>query len=172
MSWVVRFAKSSIGAKYTMALSGLVLLSFVLVHMLGNLQVFLGPEPYNRYAYFLKSTPELLWPARLTLLGMVMLHIVCGVRLAALNKAARPQSYKKRRYRAASWMSRYMIASGLLILGFIVYHLMHFTLGVTDPSHYEIKDPLGHHDVFSMLVYGFQNPYVSGFYIAAMLSLL
>ena len=171
MGGIIQFAKSSIGAKWIMALSGIVLFGFVLVHMAGNLQVFLGQEAYNAYAHFLKSLPELLWPARLVLLGSVGLHIVSGLRLAAIDRAARPVGYVQRRYRAASWTSRNMAVSGLLVLSFIVYHLLHVTFGVTHPTQYGLRDPLGHHDVYSMLIRGFQQPLVAGFYMLSMLLL-
>jgi succinate dehydrogenase / fumarate reductase cytochrome b subunit len=171
MGWVGRFAKSSIGAKLIMASTGLILFGFVLVHMAGNLQVFLGQETYNAYAHFLKSLPELLWPARLVLLSAVLLHIGSGLRLAAIDRAARPIAYAQRRYRQASWASRSMALSGVVVLSFIVYHLLHFTLGVTNPGDYVRRDPLGHHDVYSMLVLGFQNPYVASAYMVSILLL-
>ncbi len=171
MDWVVKFAKSSIGAKLLMAVTGLILFGFVLVHMLGNLQVFLGQEAYNRYAHFLKSLPELLWPARLVLLGSVILHIASGLRLAAIDSAARPVNYVGRRYRQASIMSRTMALSGLVVMSFIIYHLLHFTFGVTDPTHHSLKDPMGQHDVYAMLIYGFQNVYVAAAYIVSMVLL-
>jgi succinate dehydrogenase / fumarate reductase cytochrome b subunit len=171
MGWVFKFAKSSIGAKVIMAVTGLVLFGFVLVHMAGNLQVFLGQEAYNKYAHFLKSLPELLWPARAVLLSSVLLHIASGLRLAALDRAARPIGYQDRRYRKASIMSRTMAWSGLVVLSFIVYHLLHFTFGLTDPSHHTLKDPAGQHDVYSMLIYGFQNVYVAVAYMVSMVLL-
>jgi succinate dehydrogenase / fumarate reductase cytochrome b subunit len=171
MGWVVKFLKSSIGAKVLMALSGLALFGFVMVHMLGNLQIFLGQEPYNAYAHFLKSTPELLWTARLGLLAAVSAHIVSGVRLATLNRAARPNDYVNKRYTRATWTSRSMILSGLLVLSFIAYHLAHFTLGLTDPTHYGLMDPKGYHDAYSMFVFGFQNAWVSLFYVISMVLL-
>lgn len=171
MGWVVKFVKSSIGAKLLMAVSGLLLFGFVLVHMLGNLQIYLGQEPYNAYAHFLKSTPELLWAARLGLLAAVSAHIFSGVRLAALNRSARPQAYHNKVYTEASITSRSMIISGLLVLSFIGYHLAHFTLGLTDPTHYGLTDPKGYHDAYSMFVFGFQNLWVSLFYVVSMVLL-
>lgn len=171
MGWVIKFAQSSVGAKVLMALSGIVLFGFVLVHMLGNLQIFLGPEPYNAYAHFLKGTPELLWSARLALLTSVAVHIATGIRLALLNRAARPQAYNQKSFTRATLTSRTMILSGLTVLAFIVYHLAHFTLGLTDPTHYDLIDPKGYHDAYAMFVYGFQNVYVSTFYIIAMVIL-
>lgn len=171
MGWVLRFAKSSIGAKLIMALTGLVLFGFVLVHMLGNLQIYLGQDAYNTYAHFLKSVPELLWPARIVLLGSVMLHIASGLRLAAINRAARPEPYRFKKYTKASFNSRFALTSGLVVLSFIIYHILHFTLGLTDPSHYTLLDDKGRHDVYSMFIYGFQNIYVCGFYILSMVLL-
>ena len=168
MGGLVTFVRSSIGAKVFMALSGAAMFGFVLVHMLGNLQVYLGPEPYNAYAAFLKGTPELLWAARAVLLGSVAVHVASGLRLAALNRAARPHDYVAKRFTKASMSSRTMVLSGLVVLSFIVYHLLHFTLGVTDPAHYHLVDSHGRHDVYAMFVHGFRNPYVSVSYIVAM----
>lgn len=171
MNWVIKFAKSSIGAKYLMALTGLVLFGFVLGHMLGNLQIFLGQDAYNSYAHTLKHTPLLLWGTRVVLLVSVLLHIVSGLRLAALNKAARPVQYAQKRWVKASFSSRTMALSGLTLLAFIIYHLLHFTVGVTDPEHYHLVDAVGRHDAYSMFVFGFQNVTVAISYIAAMLLL-
>ena len=168
MGWVSSFARSAIGAKVFMALSGVLLFGFVLVHMLGNLQIFLGPEPYNAYAHFLKGTPELLWTARLTLLTAVTVHIATGIRLAWLNRSARPIPYRQRNFTRATLTSRSMLYTGLVVMAFIAYHLAHFTLGLTDPTHYDLIDPKGYHDAYAMFVYGFQNRVVSGFYILAM----
>jgi succinate dehydrogenase / fumarate reductase cytochrome b subunit len=171
MGWVTKFAKSSIGAKILMALTGLMLFGFVLVHMLGNLQVYLGQDAYNAYAAFLKSTPELLWPARLGLIGAVLLHIVSGLRLAVINNAARPHAYAQKHFTRATLTSRTMVYTGCLLLAFVVYHLLHFTLGVTNPEHFHLLDGKGRHDVYSMFILGFQNIYVAGSYIVAMLFL-
>ena len=171
MGWVVKFAKSSIGAKILMALTGMALFGFVIAHLLGNLQVFLGQDQYNAYAAALKGLPELLWPARLGLLAAVLLHIVSGLRLAALNQAARPVGYAQKRYTKASFTSRNMTVSGLLLLSFIVYHLLHFTFGLTHPEAAHLTDAKGRHDVYSMFIMGFQNVYVSIAYIVAMVCL-
>lgn len=171
MGWVLKFAQSSIGAKVLMAISGALLFGFVLVHMLGNLQIYLGQEPYNAYAHFLKSTPELLWGARLALLTAVSVHTATGIRLQYLNRVARPVAYQEKNYTRATLTSRSMLWTGSVVLAFIVYHLAHFTLGLTDPTHAGLIDPKGYHDAYSMFVYGFQNIYVSAFYIIAMVLL-
>ena len=168
MGWVRGFVTSSIGAKYVMAASGIALVGFVLIHMIGNLQVFLGWEKLNAYAAFLKSLGSLLWVARGGLLLAVLAHIASGLRLAYLNKQARPVPYRKQTSMHTNVFARTMAVSGLILLAFIVYHLLHFTLGVTNPADYSLEDPLGRHDVYSMVVRGFQQPLVSASYIVAM----
>lgn len=171
MGWVLHFAKSSIGAKVIVALTGALMFGFVLVHMAGNLQIFLGPEPYNAYAHFLKGTPELLWTARTVLLASVVTHAASSLRLNWLNRMSRKVGYQQRKYARATWTSRSMAVTGSMVLAFIVYHLAHFTLGLTDPTHYGLLDPKGRVDAYSMFVYGFQNVPVSILYIVAMVLL-
>jgi len=114
--------RSSIGKKFIMAVTGMALFLFVVLHLLGNLQVFLGPETLNRYGAFLQGNLELLWPARIGLLVLVVLHIWAAVTLTAENRAARPQPYAQQELVAASYASRTMLMSGLIIAAFIVYH--------------------------------------------------
>ena len=163
-----RAYQSSLGKKYLMAISGLILFLFVIVHMLGNLQVYLGAEAMNRYAHFLKSNPELLWPVRAVLFVSVIVHIVTALQLAAENRAARHIPYQTRKLVGASFASRTVVISGLVLFAFIVYHLLHFTLGVTNPDFMQLRDASGHHDVYGMVVQGFKDPLVSGFYIISM----
>src|SRR5689334_13679359 len=121
---------SSLGKKFVMAVSGFVLFLFVIGHLAGNLQLFLGPEAINRYGHFLQSNPELIWPARLFLLLMVALHIWSASKLSIENKAARPMPYGEYRPVGSSYASRTMLMSGLILFAFIVYHLLHFTVQV------------------------------------------
>ncbi|HWQ33653.1 MAG TPA: succinate dehydrogenase cytochrome b subunit [Blastocatellia bacterium] len=167
---LVRFFQSSLGKKYIVAITGFLLFGFVIVHMLGNLQFFLGPDAINAYAKFLKSTPELLWPARIGLLVIVILHIVTAVKLWQENRAARPVKYDTGKPPAASFASRTLIVSGLIIFAFIVFHLAHFTVGLVNPALLELRDPKDplRHNVYQMMVDGFSNPWVSIFYIVAM----
>jgi succinate dehydrogenase / fumarate reductase cytochrome b subunit len=167
MNLLARAFRSSLGKKYIMAITGLLLFLFVIVHMLGNLQVYLGPETMNAYAALLKSRPALLWTARIGLFIIAVLHIVSALQLAAENRAARPQPYSEGKP-LATLASRTILVSGLIIFGFVVYHLMHFTFGVTNPDFMDLHDPLGHHDVYRMTVEGFRNPWVSAFYILSM----
>ena len=166
--WVGRFFRSSIGAKYVMAVSGVALVGFVIVHMVGNLLVFRGPEALNDYAHFLKGLGGGLWLARGGLLVAVLAHIWSGLRLARLNVQARPVRYRVQKSMHTNWFAKTMALSGLTLLAVIVYHLLHFTLGVTSPEQFAAQDPLGHHDVYRMVVSGFSNPAVSAFYIIAM----
>src|SRR6266702_3671198 len=93
MNFTAHMLKSSLGRKYIMAVTGFVMLLFVLGHLAGNLQIFLGPEAINRYGHFLQSNPELIWPARVFLLLMIVLHIWSAAKLSLENKAARPIAY-------------------------------------------------------------------------------
>lgn len=168
MSTLSAFYDSSLGKKYIMAITGAGLFVFVIGHMLGNLQVFLGPEAVNAYAVFLKSKPVLLWGIRLGLLLLVALHILTAVQLTLQNRAARPERYASGKPCRATYASRTLLMSGLIIFAFVVYHLMHFTFGTVDPSYLQLRDAAGRHDVYRMTILGFSRPAVSAFYIAAM----
>lgn len=164
---------SSLGKKYIMAMSGCLLFLFVVAHLLGNLQIFLGPDMINRYGHFLQSNPELIWPARIILLAMVALHIWAAVKLTIENRAARPVGYAQYEVVAATYASRTMFMSGLIILVFIIYHLLHFTVQVqqmnlTGENFIDFHDPQQRHDIFRMMVVGFSNVWVSGFYLLGM----
>jgi succinate dehydrogenase / fumarate reductase cytochrome b subunit len=163
--FLLSFFRSSIGQKVIMAATGLLLFGFVVAHMLGNLQIFVGSEAINGYAHFLKSTPEILWSARIGLFLIVVLHIVSAIGVTRANRAARPVGYEEKKIVRADWASRTMMVSGSIVLFFIVYHLLHFTVGVIKPDSFAVKDSLGHHDVFRMMTEGFRVPGISIFYI-------
>jgi succinate dehydrogenase / fumarate reductase cytochrome b subunit len=133
-AFIASAMRSSVGMKVIMAITGLGLLLFLISHVISNLQIFVNWESVNAYGAFLKGIPELLWTARIGLLVAVGLHIWAAVRLSRLNHAARPQAYKSRRWREATWYSRYMLVSGAIVFGFIVFHLLHFTGGVILPE--------------------------------------
>ena len=161
---------SSLGRKYMMAFTGAVLFLFVIAHLAGNLQVFLGPEALNRYGHLLQSNPELLWPARCFLLLMVGLHIWAAVKLSLENKTARPVAYAEYQPVGSSYASRTMLMSGSVVFVFIIYHLLHFTaqvqyINLTGQNFVDFTDPEKRHDIFKMMVVGFRNIWVSGFYI-------
>jgi len=159
---------STLGKKYLMAISGLLLIFFVIGHMLGNLQIFLGQDTLNAYGAFLKSVPELLWGARLGLITLVAVHIWSAMTLSAKNSAARPIDYKVNKSYKASYASRTMIMSGVIVLSFIIYHLLHFTIGLPGSDLLTLKDETGRHDIYAMVITGFSHPIVSGFYILSM----
>ena len=151
------------------AVTGVVLIVFVIGHLLGNLQIFLGPDWVNSYAEHLRELGPLLWAIRIFLLVNVLLHIFYTISLAIENRRARPVRYKRKDNVKATFASRSMALSGLIVLAFILYHLAHFTVRVTDPRFLLLKaDPLNRYDVYSMMVYGFQNIYVSAFYVVGM----
>ncbi len=151
------------------AVTGVILILFVVGHLLGNLQIFLGPDWINGYAEHLRELGPLLWIIRGILIIDVLLHIYYTIRLAIENRAARPQNYRRKDTVKASFASRHMVMSGVILLAFIIFHLLQFTFRVTDPRFTGLAhDPLGHYDVYSMMVLGFMSPIVSIFYIFAM----
>jgi succinate dehydrogenase / fumarate reductase, cytochrome b subunit len=163
------FCHSSIGRKMIVAVTGVILIVFVVGHLLGNLQVFLGPEWINAYSQHLRDLGPILWMIRAFLLVSVLLHIYFTILLAIENRRARPEAYRNRNYVKASWASRHMVVSGLVVLAFIIFHLLHFTARKFNPQFPLLKlDPLNRYDVYSMMVYGFQNVYVSAFYIVGL----
>jgi succinate dehydrogenase / fumarate reductase cytochrome b subunit len=173
MNIVSNIFGSSLGKKYIMAVTGFVMFLFVIGHLAGNLQIFLGSEAINRYGHFLQSNPEILWPARITLLLMLVLHVWSAVKLSAENKAARPIPYGAWQPVGSTYASRTMLMSGLIVFVFIIYHLLHFTVqaqwvNLTHKNFIDFTDPAKRHDIFKMMVVGFHNPLVSGFYILGM----
>lgn len=147
-----------------MAVSGCILFLFVLGHLIGNLQIYEGPDKLNRYAALLRSMPALLWGVRVVLLAMVLLHIWSSIQLAGRNIDARPVGYQKKKTTGSSYASRTMYWSGPIIFAFIVYHLLDFTFGRVNP-HYESGN------VYGNVVASFQLIPVAVFYIIAMLLL-
>ncbi len=163
---------SSVGKKFVMAVTGAAMFLFVVGHMVGNLQFFLGAEAINRYGHFLQSNVELLWPVRLGLLAIVGLHVWSAISLSRANKAARPVQYADWQPNTASYASRTMLMSGLIIAMFIVYHLLHYTvmvkeINMTGQDFHTLVDAEGHHDIYTMIKIGFAQPLVSLFYIIA-----
>ena len=167
MNAIASFFTSSIGRKWIVALTGLALFGFVIGHMLGNLQIFLGPESINRYGAFLQGLGELLWVVRIGLLVMLVAHIYFTIKLRIESRAARGVTYAVANRRAATLPARAMLLSGLMVLCFIIYHLLHFTVQSIDPSYLTLHDAKGRHDVYTMMIRGFSNPLASGFYLVA-----
>lgn len=160
---VARFYESTIGKKAIMAVTGLILFGFLIAHMLGNLQIFLGPEVMDHYAETLHSTVELLWPARIVLLISVVLHIWASISLSKVKRDARPIAYVKHTNIASSWASRTMMLSGPIVAFFVVFHLLHLTTGTIQPAPFQ---PL---HAYENLVNGFSVVWVALLYIAVMI---
>lgn len=193
MTPIANLVTSSIGRKFLMAITGLVLVAFALGHMVGNLQIFLPPDHINGYAHFLQGLGLALWGVRAGLLLCAVIHVWAAVTLWRESYVARgPEKYGKSRWLAATTPSRHMRLTGLVVLAFIIYHILHFTVGVAQPDtfktgpelskpqyQYVMKNdarefgiPLASkgdevHDVYSMVFLSFKNPWVSGFYILA-----
>ena len=159
---------SSLNKKFVMAVTGMFLMAFVMAHLLGNLQIFLGPEWMNGYAEHLQELPLLLWPARVFLLLTLCVHMTTGIVLAVQNRAARPVRYAKSATLQASPASRTMVFSGLAIFFFVVFHLLHFTFGQIQPEIFPLVDAKGRHDVYSMVILGFRDPWIVSCYLLAM----
>lgn len=153
--------ESAIGKKLIMAVTGGILFLFVVAHMLGNLQIYLGARQLDAYARGLSALPVLLWGARCALLLCVVLHVTCAIQLSLANRRARPQAYVKKSSAGSSYASRTMMWSGPMLFLFIVYHLLHFTTGHAHPDFREGM-------VYRNVITGFQNWPASLVYIAAM----
>ena len=159
------FYDSVIGKKVVMAVTGVVLFGYLVGHLAGNLQVYVGQERMDNYAAFLHATPVLLWPVRALLLVSVVLHIVASIQLTRLKQEARPIGYVKKGAIASSYASRTMMWSGPIIAVFVVYHILDLTTGAAGTTQF--------HDLraYENLVYSFRRIPVSAFYIFAMVLL-
>ena len=163
---------SSIGKKWIVALTGIVLVAYVLGHLAGNLQIFLPDKGrINAYGAFLHGLGALLWVIRAFLLACFFAHIWFTIQLAIENRRARPQRYEGATYRKANWASRSMTMTGLIVLCFVIFHILHFTAQTVDPQFKTFEDPTGRHDVYRMVVTGFHSVPASCFYILGMILL-
>ncbi|MEJ2085654.1 MAG: succinate dehydrogenase cytochrome b subunit [Acidobacteriota bacterium] len=171
MSSFLSLYRSAIGKKAIMAITGIALFGFVLIHMLGNLKLYQGPEKINAYGEWLREVGSpavphegLLWIARLVLLVAVGLHILSATQLTLINLKARPRDYRDREAIQATYASRTMRWGGVIISLFVVYHLAHFTWGTVHPDFIP-------GDVYHNVVSGFRVWWVSAFYILAQVAL-
>ena len=160
------FLHSSIGRKVVMAVTGLILFGFVIGHMIGNLQVYIGAEELNAYGLFLRHFGHggALWIARAVLLTAVLLHIWAAWSLTLMNRAARPIGYRQLQARESTYASRTMRWSGVLLLAFIIFHILHFTTGTLHPDFIP-------GDVYHNVVTGLRVVPVAIFYLIAMVAL-
>jgi succinate dehydrogenase / fumarate reductase cytochrome b subunit len=154
---------TTIGKKAALAVSGLVLFGFTVGHMLGNLQVFLGPEAFNGYAAGIKAMPALLWGTRSVLLLSVLVHVGVAFDLYSRSSAARGVGYRMKRNAVTSYSAITMKYSGPILLLYIVFHLAHFT----SPGLTLGAVPFSHTDAYTNFVSSFKVPWVAGVYILA-----
>ena len=169
--WIAQFYRSALGKKYAMAITGIVWLAYVAVHMIGNLKLYQGPEEINAYAEWLRqiaypALPEegALWGFRVVLIATIAIHIHAAFALWADNRRKRPAKYEKRDYVAVNFANRTMRWTGIIVALFILFHIADLTLGATNPD-------FDHADVYSNMVTSFSNPLISGIYILANLAL-
>jgi succinate dehydrogenase / fumarate reductase cytochrome b subunit len=164
----MQLTQSSVGRKIIMAVTGIVLVAFVCVHLLGNSSIFVGAGALNAYAQKLHSLGPFVWVFRLVMLAAFAIHIFFGIQLTIENKAATPEKNVQVKRLKTGFGAETMVVSGLVLLAFVIYHLLHFTVRVTNP---DIYIPLGGHgmvDVYQMVVLGFKNAFAVVLYMVAM----
>jgi succinate dehydrogenase / fumarate reductase cytochrome b subunit len=161
---VTRFWNSSIGKKAVMAVTGLIMIGFLISHMLANLQVFAGPLMINEYAAKLREFGPLLWLARGGLLVALILHVIAAYQLTRRKQTARPVGYDHQEPQVSTFAARTIRWGGVLLLVFIVLHLLHFTFGTIHPA-FDAKD------VYGNVIAGFQIWWVAVLYVIAMVGL-
>src|SRR5947207_577528 len=166
---MLRVSRSTVGKKIIMAVTGLIGIGFVILHMAGNLQAFIGRDKLNAYSALLHGPAgELLWVVRAVLLIAVVLHVVMAVQLTRLARAARPVGYHQREPQVSTLASRTMRWGGALLLLFIVLHLLHFTTRQVDPAGWaHHQDASGHYDIYGNIVASFRIWWVTAFYLLA-----
>lgn len=161
--------QSSLGKKFLMAITGLVLFGFVTGHLVGNLQIFLPAEKINNYGHMLESLGAGLWIIRSFLLMCLVLHVWLAIQLTIENRTARPQDYEVEHINRATLASRIMARTGLIVFAFLLFHLAHFTVRLGHPQWSEPTFQMANgtmvRDVYLMVVQGFGNLTVSLFYI-------
>jgi succinate dehydrogenase / fumarate reductase cytochrome b subunit len=159
---------TGIGKKALVAVTGAILFGFVITHLLGNLQVFLGAEHLNAYAASLRDMPKVVWSVRAILLVALVVHVALTVQLAMRNRAARRSRYAREADLAAQgpllkYARKTMILSGPIVFAFIAFHLAHLTIGAEVVPGYEFD----HADVYANVVHGFRVPWITGLYVFA-----
>jgi len=153
----MQLTQSSVGRKIIMAVTGIVLVAFVCVHLLGNSSLFIGADAINAYAQKLHSLGPFVWVFRLVMLAAFALHIFIGIQLTMENRAATPEKNVQVKRLKTGFGAETMIISGLVMLAFVVYHLLHFTVRVTNPEIYIPLGDSGMVDVYFMVVKGFKS---------------
>jgi succinate dehydrogenase / fumarate reductase, cytochrome b subunit len=185
-AWATTYFGSSVGQKILVGITGTLLVTFVVFHMIGNLKMFSGAESINKYAYFLKhDLGALIWFARAGLLGCFLLHVMIALRLKALSAEARPIAYAYQRSAQATLQSKTMLQTGMVVGLFVIFHLAHYTFAwvhtVPSPDGkgetnylnllYTMPDGKQVHDVYRMVVAGFATHWISAVYLVSQLVL-
>lgn len=167
------FFKNPVSRKIMMAVTGLMLILFVTIHLLGNSSVFIGPDGINTYAAALQRLGPIVWTFRLAMIIAFSLHVFSGIQLTLENNAAKPDKYAVTQRLSTTLASRSMIWTGLLTAAFLLYHLLHLTFHITNPgiSSGRNLDAYGRPDVFKMVVLSFRNPAITFIYLAALSAL-
>jgi succinate dehydrogenase / fumarate reductase cytochrome b subunit len=158
------FYRTTVGKKVVMAVSGALLTLFLVVHLVGNMLIFAGPEAMNGYSAFLKKVPEILWPTRIILALALFLHVIASAQVTWASWRARPIPYSYRKNVETDVAARTMIFGGPMILAYAIYHLLMFTFLTTGPGY-------SHENVYRNVILSFRVPAISVVYIVAMLAL-
>jgi len=162
-----------VGRKIVMSVSGLMMVLFVVVHLLGNTSIFGGPNGINTYAAKLHELGPLIWPYRFVMVVLFGVHVFFGIQLTLENSGAKQQTYEVSKNLSATFTGKSMIWTGLIIGAFLIYHLLQFTFQVTNPDIASVRnlDAFGRPDVFHMVVFSFQKAVVSSTYIVSLIAL-
>ena len=170
MNRLIRLFSTSIGRKAVVAATGALLIAFLLVHAAGNLLILKGPDALNGYADWLQGHP-LLWVFRIGLLALLAAHVTTTRQLLKQNRAARPLRYRRLNRSGGDLPARLMLWSGLTILAFVGFHLLHLTLRWIGPQPAQLTDAAGRIDVHTLLIMGFSDPLIASIYLFAILLL-
>lgn len=177
-----RFVKaltSTISLKIVMMVTGLLGAGFVVFHMIGNMQIFLGRDAYNSYAEFMQGLDTIKWLVRGGLLTILVLHVATSIALVQRNTRARPEGYEQLKRRRTSLSAMYMMELGIVLLLFIIYHLAHFTIGAVHVdfggvNYYELQQVTEagpRRDTYAHFIVSFQQPGIAILYIVSMIAL-
>jgi succinate dehydrogenase / fumarate reductase cytochrome b subunit len=163
---------STVGRKILMAITGQMMILFVVIHVLGNTTIYFGT--LNAYAAALHALPFLLWATRLFMFSMLCLHVWLGIVITLENRKAKPQTYSVTNHLSATFAGKNMIWTGTMIAAFLVYHLLHFTVQVLMPQSSALRNPdaLGRPDVFMMVVQSFRQASIAAVYVLSVAALL
>ena len=164
---MLRFYRSTVGKKILMAVSGIIGIAFLILHMLGNLQIFQGAAKINGYAAILHGPlAEVVLAQRVVLVVALAVHVLMAWQLTMRARAARPAEYAQRKSQVATLASRTMRVGGVLLLVFIPVHILHFTTGDIRPAGSFVPG-----DVYANAIAGFHVPWVVALYLLAMIAL-